>query len=101
MLETIAKGRLEMRRPVPKTPHIENAKGDAAPNPGLKLQDVLDKQREQELRDELLIQQQRDQYDFQAAERAELDREYNSMRDLMIEQMKRDDDTLKKYISMI
>lgn len=100
MLETIAKGRLEPGRPAAKLPRAENHE-KAAPNPGFKLQDVLDKQHEQEIRDELVIQQQRDEYDFQMSERAELDREYNSARDLMVEQMKRDDETLKKYISMI
>lgn len=101
ILETIAKGRLEPGRPAGKVPRIEKAAKQDAPNSALKLQDVLDKQREEEIRNELLVQQQRDQYDFQAAERAELDREYNSTRDLMVEQMKRDDETLKKYISMI
>lgn len=99
MLETIAKGRLGTGRPagIPQT----ESHAKAAPNPGFKLQDILDKQREEEIRNELIVQQQRDQYDFQTSERAELDREYNSARDLVVEQMKRDDETLKKYISMI
>lgn len=99
MLETIAKGRPQLGRPAPM-PRTES-RGKAAPNQGFKLQDVLDQQHEEEIRDELIIAQQRDQYDFQMSERAELDREYNSARDLMVEQMKRDDETLKKYISMI
>lgn len=91
MLETIAKARLPGTQPRAKD----------TPGSGLTLQDVLDKQHEEEIRDELIIQQQRDQFDFQMSERTELEREYNSMRDLMVEQMKRDDETLKKYVSMI
>jgi hypothetical protein len=99
MLETIAKGRLETRSAgtLPKT----QGKAKAVNNPDLKLQDVLDQQREQEIREELMIQRQRDQYDFHMAERTELDREYNELRDLMLAQMKQDDEVVKKYVAMI
>lgn len=101
MLETIAKGRPQAGRPAGKLPRTEGHGKAVAATPDLRLQDVLDKQHEQEIRDDLVVQQQRDRFDFQMSERTELEREYNSMRDLMVEQMKRDDETLKKFISMI
>jgi hypothetical protein len=41
------------------------------------------------------------QFDFEMAERAELQREANVMRDMMLEQLKADDEIVKKYIMMI
>jgi hypothetical protein len=44
---------------------------------------------------------QQTQFDEQMEERAELLREANAMRDMMLAQLKDDDETLKKYIAMI
>jgi len=55
---------------------------------------------EDEAREEALELQQA-QFDFQMAERAELQREANVMRDMMLEQLKDDDEILNKYIMMI
>ncbi len=65
------------------------------------LEDMLQSQREEQVREQLVLQEQRQQYDFQTAERAELDREYNNTRDLILAQMKADDEVVKKYIAMI
>lgn len=70
-------------------------------DPATRLADAADKEQEQELRGQLLLQRQRDRFDAQAAERTEIEREYNLLRDMMVEQMKADDEILKKLISMI
>lgn len=70
-------------------------------DPAARLADAADKEQEQELRGQLLLQRQRDRFDAQAAERTEIEREYNLLRDMMVEQMKADDEILKKLISMI
>lgn len=44
---------------------------------------------------------QQAQFDEDMEERAELLREANEMRDMMLAQLKADDETLKKYIAMI
>ena len=44
---------------------------------------------------------QQAQFDEAMEERAELLREANAMRDMMLEQLKADDEALKKYIAMI
>lgn len=44
---------------------------------------------------------QQAQFDDEMEERAELLREANAMRDIMLEQLKADDEALKKYIAMI
>lgn len=41
------------------------------------------------------------QFDQEMDERAELEREANVLRDMMLAQLKADDDALKKYIAMI
>lgn len=41
------------------------------------------------------------QFDAQMEERAELEREANALRDMMLAQLKADDEALKKYIAMI
>lgn len=71
MLETIAKGRLQAGRPAPKAPQ-----NDA-------------------------VAAQQAQFDEAMEERSELLREANSMRDMMLAQLKADDEALKKYIAMI
>ena len=40
-------------------------------------------------------------FDFQMQQKTELQREANALRDLQIEQMKRDDEIVKKLIAMI
>ena len=44
---------------------------------------------------------QQSQFDADMEERAELLREANVLRDMMLEQLKADDEALKKYIAMI
>ena len=46
-------------------------------------------------------QAQQAQFDETMEERAELQREANVLRDMMLAQLKADDDALKKYITMI
>lgn len=47
------------------------------------------------------VQAQQAQFDQETEERAELMREANALRDLMLAQLKDDDEALKKYIAMI
>jgi hypothetical protein len=47
------------------------------------------------------IEAEREAFDFRLAERAELLRESNALRDMMLAQLKADDEALKKYIAMI
>jgi hypothetical protein len=44
---------------------------------------------------------EREAFDLRLAERAELLRESNAMRDMMLAQLKADDEALKKYIALI
>ncbi len=44
---------------------------------------------------------QQAQFDQSMEERAELEREANVLRDMMLAQLKADDEVLKKYIAMI
>ena len=68
---------------------------------GTKLADALGHQHEKEVHDEILLTRERDKFDFETEEKSELEREYNTIRDMMLEQMKLDDEALKKYIAMI
>ena len=47
------------------------------------------------------LAKQHQAFDFAMAERAELMREADVMRDMMLEQLKNDEEALKKYIAMI
>ncbi len=47
------------------------------------------------------VDAEREAFDFRLAERAELLRESNALRDMMLAQLKADDEALKKYIAMI
>lgn len=47
------------------------------------------------------IEAEREAFDLRLAERAELLRESNAMRDMMLAQLKANDEALKKYIAMI
>jgi len=51
--------------------------------------------------EELAIDRVRSAFDMHEAERAEYLREWNAMRDLSMEQMKKDDEILKKWIALI
>lgn len=51
--------------------------------------------------DEAAALQQRLQFDTVLRQRAELDRELNALRELSLEQVKRDDEVLKKWIALI
>lgn len=51
--------------------------------------------------DETAALRQRMQFDTVLRQRAELDRELNALRDLSMEQIKRDDELLKKWIALI
>jgi len=50
---------------------------------------------------EAAVAAQRAQFDFVLEERAELAREFNELRLLEMEQLKQDDDIVKKWIAMI
>ncbi len=50
---------------------------------------------------EAALTKQRMQFDFDLQERAELQREMNELRALEMEQLKRDDEILKKWIALI
>ena len=65
------------------------------------LTDVMDKEQAKQVRLELMLQRQRDRFDWQTEERTELEREYNTMRDMMLAQEKNDDEIVKKYVAMI
>lgn len=47
------------------------------------------------------VQAQHADFDMRMDEQAELEREANVLRDMMLEQLKNDDEALKKYIAMI
>lgn len=47
------------------------------------------------------VLRQQAKFDELMEERAELEREANVLRDMMLAQLKADDETLKKYIAMI
>lgn len=47
------------------------------------------------------VDAQQVQFDQEMEERAELEREANVLRDMMLAQLKDDDEALKKYIAMI
>ncbi len=47
------------------------------------------------------VEAERVAFDLRLAERAELLRESNAMRDMMLAQLKADDEALKKYIALI
>lgn len=66
-----------------------------------RLADAMDREHARDVHEELLLQHQRDRFDFETQERAELEREYNTLRDMMLQQMKTDDEVVKKYIAMI
>lgn len=97
MLETIAKGRPQAGRPAPAPSKARKPETD----PDALLANMLQKQQMDQVREQMTIERQRQQYDFRTAERAELDREYNNSRDLVLAQMKADDEVVKKYIAMI
>jgi membrane-bound inhibitor of C-type lysozyme len=95
MLETIAKGRPEIGRPA--APPVK----DADSNGANALADAQAQERAAQIRDQVTLEAQRERYDFQTEESAELDREYNNTRDMVLAQMKADDEIVKKYIEMI
>lgn len=86
-----------------RTEKVSNAAAPAARSDdgASHLTNALDKEHEREIREELLLQRQRDRFDFQTEERTELEREYNTVRDMMLEQMKIDDEVVKKYVALI
>jgi len=47
------------------------------------------------------LERQRAEFDFIARAQAESDREINALRDMAMEQMKQDDELLKKWIALI
>ncbi len=71
------------------SPRHVNARGStkAAAGAGPQTDDAIDAEREA--------------FDFRLAERAEMLRESNALRDMMLAQLKADDEALKKYIAMI
>ena len=55
----------------------------------------------QEREEQAALVAQQAAFDFQMQQKTELQREANALRDLQIEQMKRDDEIVKKLIAMI
>lgn len=55
----------------------------------------------QQREDEALLAGQQAAFDYDMQEKAEVQRESNALRDLQLEQSKRDDEIVKKYIEMI
>lgn len=47
------------------------------------------------------LERQREEFDFVTQVRAETEREINALRDMAMEQMKHDDELLKKWIELI
>jgi hypothetical protein len=47
------------------------------------------------------LERQREEFDFVTRVQAESDREINALRDMAMEQMKQDDELLKKWIALI
>jgi hypothetical protein len=94
MLETIAKGRPVGGRPT--APAAKNAPDDAD-----RLADVLTQQRAAQVQDLIVLEAQREAYDSQTEESTEMEREYNNNRDMVLAQMKADDEIVKKFIAMI
>jgi hypothetical protein len=47
------------------------------------------------------LEHQREEFDFIARAQAESDREINALRDMAMDQMKQDDEILKKWIALI
>lgn len=85
-----------------KTPAGKSTSGKAeAQDAGSALTDGMDREQAKEVRLELLLERQRDRFDYQTEERTELEREYNTMRDMMVAQEKNDDEIVKKYVAMI
>ncbi|HEV3153290.1 MAG TPA: hypothetical protein VGZ02_05765 [Candidatus Baltobacteraceae bacterium] len=68
---------------------------------GTKLADALGKEHDREIREEIVLARQRDRFDFETEENTELQREYNTIRDMMLAQMKIDDEVVKKYVALI
>lgn len=58
-----------------------------------------DSEEERVAQDQITLQ--RTAFDADAAERAELLREADVLRDMMLQQLKNDDEALKKYIALI
>lgn len=54
-----------------------------------------------EAQDQAALQRQQAAFNFQLQERAELLREFNELRTLQMEQLKHDDEIVKKWIEMI
>lgn len=74
---------------------------DAGEDVSLHLQEVFDREQLMQTQQQLQLQAQRDAYDFRTQERAEMTREYNDTRNFILDQMKQDDEILKKWIAMI
>jgi hypothetical protein len=51
--------------------------------------------------DDEALERQREEFDFVTRARAETEREINALRDMAIEQMKHEDELLKKWIALI
>lgn len=73
------------RPAAPKTPVAKRTKDDEEPPPA----------------DDPALQQQRAEFDMIARYQAEMYRELNVLRDMMLEQMKHDDEYLKAMIRLI
>jgi hypothetical protein len=65
------------------------------------LQDAFTQEHERDLQEQVFLLAQRSQFDFAIDERTELQREYDTTRSMILDQMKQDDEVVKKYIELI
>jgi hypothetical protein len=86
---------------VPATPLSPDVAASIADEVARRTELVMVAQRKQADADELVMDRVRTQFDLHEQERAEYLREWNAIRDLAMEQMKKDDDILKKWIALI
>jgi hypothetical protein len=62
---------------------------------------VLAQAHARDLADSAALDTERSQFDAELAQRAEFEREFNELRNLQIEQMKRDDEVVKALIRLV
>ena len=86
---------------VPATPLSPDVAASIADEVARRTELVMVAQRKQADADDLVMDRVRTQFDLHEQERAEYLREWNAIRDLAMEQMKKDDDILKKWIALI
>ncbi len=109
MLAPVNPGTVPPPQPAAEAPIVVDETGETVPDTTALVADEFSKhvefalvaeqtrQQEQQLR----LDRMKADFNESQQERAEMLREMNALRDMAIEQAKKDDDVLKKYISMI